>query len=57
LQPVSRLTSPAPSPSMDSAAHSSKGDPANVVGLSLTVLRRLLADLGVSWTALWVKQR
>jgi nucleoside triphosphate pyrophosphatase len=32
------------------------GDPANVVGLSLTVLRRLLADLGVSWTALWVKQ-
>lgn len=32
------------------------GDPANVVGLSLIVLRRLLADLGVSWTALWVKQ-
>jgi len=32
------------------------GDPANVIGLSLTVLRRLLADLGVSWTALWVKQ-
>ena len=32
------------------------GDPANVVGLSLAVLRRLLADLGVSWTALWVKQ-
>jgi septum formation protein len=29
------------------------GDPANVVGLSLPLLRRLLADLGVSWTSLW----
>jgi septum formation protein len=30
-----------------------EGDPANVVGLSLPLLRRLLADLGVPWTALW----
>jgi len=29
------------------------GDPANVVGLSLPLLRRLLADLGVPWTSLW----
>jgi septum formation protein len=29
------------------------GDPANVVGLSLPLLRRLLADLGVHWTELW----
>jgi septum formation protein len=29
------------------------GDPANVVGLSLPLLRRLLADLGVPWNALW----
>jgi septum formation protein len=29
------------------------GDPANVVGLSLPLLRRLLADLGVPWHALW----
>lgn len=30
-----------------------EGDPANVVGLSLPLLRRLLADLDVSWTELW----
>jgi septum formation protein len=29
------------------------GDPSNVVGLSLPLLRHLLADLGVSWTTLW----
>jgi septum formation protein len=29
------------------------GDPANVVGLSLPMLRRLLAELGVLWTDLW----
>jgi septum formation protein len=30
-----------------------EGDPANVVGLSLPLVRRLLADLGVAWTDLW----
>jgi septum formation protein len=29
------------------------GDPANVVGLSLPLLRRLLAELGIPWTTLW----
>jgi septum formation protein len=29
------------------------GDPSNVVGLSLPLLRRLLADIGVMWTDLW----
>ncbi len=29
------------------------GDPANVVGLSLPLLRRLLAELGIPWTSLW----
>lgn len=29
------------------------GDPSNVVGLSLPLLRRLLAELGVAVTALW----
>jgi septum formation protein len=29
------------------------GDPANVVGLSLPLVRRLLADLDVAWTSLW----
>ena len=29
------------------------GDPANVVGLSLPLVRRMLADLGVRWTDLW----
>ncbi|CAA9307915.1 MAG: Septum formation protein Maf [uncultured Friedmanniella sp.] len=30
-----------------------EGDYHNVVGLSLPLLRELLADLGVAWTALW----
>ncbi len=29
------------------------GDPSNVVGLSLPLVRRLLLDLGVTWTDLW----
>jgi septum formation protein len=29
------------------------GDPSNVVGLSLPLLRRLLGELGVRWTDLW----
>jgi len=29
------------------------GDPANVVGLSLPLVRRLFADLDVAWTSLW----
>ncbi|WP_448759556.1 Maf family protein [Actinomyces oricola] len=31
------------------------GDPHGVVGLSLPLLRRLLAGLGVRWTALWAR--
>jgi septum formation protein len=30
-----------------------EGDPSNVVGLSLPLVRRLLADMGVRWTDLW----
>jgi septum formation protein len=30
-----------------------EGDPHNVVGLSLPLLRMMLADLGVKWTDLW----
>ena len=30
-----------------------EGDPHNVVGVSLPLLRTLLADCGVSWTTLW----
>ena len=30
-----------------------EGDPSNVIGLSLPLLRRLLADIGVGWTTLW----
>ena len=30
-----------------------EGDPHTVVGLSLPLLRRLLADLGVTWPSLW----
>jgi septum formation protein len=30
-----------------------EGDPSNVVGLSMPLLRRLLADLGVPWPTLW----
>jgi septum formation protein len=33
-----------------------EGDPHNVVGLSLPLLRRLLADLGVFWPDLWAHQ-
>jgi septum formation protein len=29
------------------------GDPSNVIGLSLPLLRRLLADLGIAWPDLW----
>ncbi len=30
-----------------------EGDPHNVVGISLPLLRTMLAELGVSWTELW----
>lgn len=30
-----------------------EGDPSNVIGLSLPLVRRMLADLGVVWTDLW----
>ena len=30
-----------------------EGDPSNVIGLSLPLLRTLLAELGVRWTDLW----
>lgn len=30
-----------------------EGDPSTVVGMSLSVLRRLVRDLGVTWTDLW----
>ena len=33
-----------------------EGDPANVVGLSLPLLRRLVRDLGVPWQDLWPLQ-
>jgi len=29
------------------------GDPANVIGLSLPLLRRMVENLGVPWTDLW----
>jgi septum formation protein len=29
------------------------GDPSNVVGLSLPLVRLLLRDLGIVWTDLW----
>ena len=29
------------------------GDPHNVIGISIPLLRSLLADLGVAWTSLW----
>jgi len=34
-----------------------EGDHHNVVGLSVPLLRDLLADLGVAWTDLWAKRR
>lgn len=30
-----------------------EGDPSNVIGLSIPLLRRLLAELGIVWSALW----
>ena len=30
-----------------------EGDPSTVVGMSLSTIRRLVADLGVTWTDLW----
>lgn len=33
------------------------GDPHNVVGISLPLLRRMLAELGVRWTDLWARPR
>ena len=30
-----------------------EGDPSTVVGMSLSTVRRLAADLGVTWTDLW----
>jgi septum formation protein len=33
-----------------------EGDHHNVVGISLPLLRRLLADLGVTWTDLWARR-
>lgn len=30
-----------------------EGDPSTVVGMSLSVLRRLVRELGVEWTSLW----
>jgi septum formation protein len=30
-----------------------EGDPSNVVGLSLPLLRRLLGELGIPWTSVW----
>ena len=53
---ASRCTSPARSPSTASAARSSpaiEGDHHNVVGLSLPLVRELMAELGHSWTDLW----
>jgi septum formation protein len=32
-----------------------EGDPSNVVGLSLPLLRRMLAELGVPWNTLWTR--
>jgi len=32
-----------------------EGDPHTVVGISLPLLREILADLGVAWTDLWVR--
>jgi septum formation protein len=33
------------------------GDPHNVVGISLPLLREMLAELGVSWPDLWAPAR
>lgn len=34
-----------------------KGDPSNVVGLSLPSLRRMLTEFGITWTDLWKSRR
>ncbi|MGK2865349.1 MAG: septum formation inhibitor Maf, partial [Mycobacterium sp.] len=34
-----------------------EGDPSNVIGLSLPLLRVLLADMGISVAALWSANR
>ena len=34
-----------------------EGDPHNVVGLSLPLVRMMLADCGVEWTSLWTDQQ
>jgi septum formation protein len=34
-----------------------EGDPHNVVGISLPLLREMVADLGLRWPDLWVKRR
>jgi septum formation protein len=33
-----------------------EGDPHNVVGISVPLLRELVADLGIAWTDLWVRR-
>ena len=33
-----------------------EGDPHTVVGISLPLLREIMADLGVAWTDLWVRR-
>ena len=37
------------------AAYVATGEPLNVIGLSLPLIRRLLADLGVFWPDLWAQ--
>lgn len=32
-----------------------EGDPSTVVGMSLSTLRRLVAELGIVWTSLWAR--
>jgi len=34
-----------------------EGDPHNVVGISIPLLREIVTDLGVTWTDLWVTPR
>lgn len=34
-----------------------EGDPHNVVGISLPLLRDMIAELGLRWTDLWVRRR
>jgi len=37
------------------AVADAQGDPHGVVGISLPLLRRLLAELDVTWTDLWTR--